>query len=51
MIAHKSDIVCTNLVSLNRGVNGLVRIGFEEKINPNRLILIGLILFGFINFF
>ena len=51
MIAHKSDIVCMNLVPLNRGVNGLVWIRIEGKINPNWLILIGLILFGFRNFF
>ena len=36
---------------LNRGVNGLVRIGFGGKINPNQLILIGLVWFGFMNFF
>ena len=38
-------------VSGSRGVNRLVQIGFGGKTNPNRLILTGLVWFGFLNFF
>ena len=48
---QRIDTVLIGKILKCRGVNELVQIGFGKKINPNQLISIGLVWFGFMNFF
>ena len=49
---HRRGMVAVKkLVIYFRGVNELVWIRFEGKTNSNRLILMGLVSFGFMKFF